>query len=210
MIKEIAKILKGRLSEDGFPFADVLAGLAQVVSYQTQNADGNPMTEKMPVAYDVDGAAGCAVSPERAVVPDSSKRGILYFEDLGIRPIDRVSGGALKYQAELVLVCWMNRSRLVGDAYKEITSHAVSLIIKKLKVKSITNEGKFTRFRVIPGRVLPQDAAVFSRYTYKEELLQYLRPPFEFFGMAITVEFCIHPDCIEELNFLPPTETTCY
>lgn len=208
MNKEIASILKGRLAANGnLPFVEVLAGLAQTVTYKEQDENGNPVTKRMPVAYDTNVAPGCTVSPERAVVPDSNKKGLIYFEDLGVRFIDRVSGGAMKYQADLVLVCWMNRARLVGDSYTEITSYAVTRILQKLQLKTIKNEGQFTRFRVFPGKVLPQDAAVFSRYTYDETITQYLRPPFEFFGMQITVEFCISPNCVTELIFKDPV---CY
>lgn len=208
MNKEIAHVLKERLAVNGgLPFVDVLSGLAQRVSYQETNADGNPITKAMPVSYDNTTADSCTVSPERALIPDSSKKGILYFEDMGSVFVDRLSGGAMRYRSTLVLVCWMNRARLVGDGYTEITSYCVGTILKKIAPPNFINVPPFVRMRVTPGRILPQDAAVFSRYTYDETITQFLRPPFEFFGMELTVDYGIHPDCINQLNFKDPA---CY
>lgn len=208
MNKEIAGVLKNRLSADGgLQFVDVLAGLAQKVEYKSENSDGNPVTKRMPVSYDTNVSGSCQVSPETAVVPDSRKKGVLYFEDLGCNFIDRQSGGAMRYRSTFVLVCWMNKARIVGEKYTEITSYCISELLKKLGTKKITNEGGFSRFRVTPGRILPQDAAVFSRYTYDETVMQYLRPPFEFFGMELTVDFCIQEGCVTQLIFKDPV---CY
>lgn len=208
MNKEVAHILKERLAADGgLPFVEVLAGLAQRVEFKQPNGDGNPVTKRMPVSYDTNVAQGCKVTPETALVPNSKKRGILYFEDMGASFVDRVSGGAMKYRSTLVMVCWMNRARLVGDHYTEITSYCVTSALGKLKVREIANEGNFSRFLVTPGRVLPQDASVFSRYTYDETITQYLRPPFEFFGMELTVDYTIHPACVEQLEWKDPV---CY
>jgi hypothetical protein len=196
MNKEIANILKGRLAEGaGLPFVQDMAGLVQTVEYRETNSDGNPVTKRMPVSYDTNIVPGCIISPEIAMVPDSNKKGLLYFEDLGCSYVDRVSGGALKYQSRLVLVCWMNRARITGDHYDEITAPALMQVIKKLRPGKLGNEGIFSRFSVTVGRILPQDKAIFSRYTYDESITQYLRPPFEFFGMEVLTSFAVHPDC---------------
>lgn len=208
MQKEIANILKGRLIEGGgLPFVQDIAGLVQTVEYRTENGDGNPLTKRMPVSYDVAIVPGCTISPEQAMIPDSRKRGMLYFEDLGVTYLDRVSGGALKYQSRLVLVCWMNRARITGNHYDEITTGAVMQILRKLKQRKITNEGIFSRFQVNAGRMLPQDISVFSRYTYDETITQFLRPPFEFFGMEIITTFAVHPDCVPDIEI---QEVVCY
>lgn len=208
MNKEVAHILKERIAAGGgVPFVEVIAGLAQRVEFKQPNGDGVPVLKRMPVSYDTTAAQGCKVTPETALVPNSKKKGLLYFEDMGSAFVDRVSGGHIKYRSTLVLVCWMNRARLVGDHYKEITSYCVTQLLSKLKAREISNEGNFARFYVTPGRILPQDASVFSRYTYEEAVTQYLRPPFEFFGMELTVEFTVHPACVEQLEFKDPV---CY
>lgn len=208
MNKEIANILKERISgKGGIPFVEVIAGLAQRVEFKQPNGDGAPVVKRMPVSYDTTEAQGCKVTPETALVPNSKKKGLLYFEDMGIAFIDRATGGHMRYRSTLILVCWMNRARLVGEKYKEISSYCITKLLEKLEVKKISNEGNFARFMVTPGRILPQDASVFSRYTYDETVTQYLRPPFEFFGMELTVEFTVHPECVEQLEF---TDPVCY
>lgn len=205
MNKELAHILKERLVRDGgLPFVELISGLAQRVTFKQNNDDGAAITKTMPVSYDNTTAERCTVTPERALIPDSSKKGLLYFEDMGSVFVDRMSGGAMKYRSTLILVCWMNRARLVGDNYAEITSYCVAGILKKLGVKSIKNEQPFIGMLVTPGRILPQDASVFSRYTYDEAVTQYLRPPFEFFGMELTIDYGIHPDCLSTIEFKEP------
>lgn len=205
MNKEVAHILKTRLAANGgLPFVEIIAGLAQRVEFHQPNGDGAPAIKRMPVSYDTTVAQGCKVTPETALVPNSGKKGLLYFEDMGATFVDRASGGHMKYRSTLILVCWMNRARLVGDSYKEITSYCVSALLGKLKVKETGTEGNFSRFTVMPGRIMPQDAAVFSRYTYDEKVTQYLRPPFEFFGMELTVDYSIHPACLSQIEFKEP------
>lgn len=209
MNKEIASILKGRLlANGGLPFVDSISGLAQRVTYKEVNADENQVTKSMPVSYDNSTAQGCSTTPEKALIPDSSKRGLLYFEDNGAVFVDRLAGGAFKFRSSLTLVCWMNKARLVGESYSEITSYCLATILSKLGISQITNSGNFERIVVTPGRVLPQDASVFARYTYDETTTQYLRPPFEFFAMGLEVEFAIHPQCITGVEF--KEEPACY
>jgi len=205
MNQEIASILKDRLK--GIQFVEVLAGLAHRVEYTDNDGSGRSIRKAIPVSHDVDVAKGCRITPERELVPDSGKKGILYFEDLGSRFIDRTSNGSMTYSSRMVLVCWMNRARLVGDHYKQITSYCITTILGKLKPMQLSNVDNFSRFKVTPGRILPQDASVFSRYTYDETTNQYLRPPFEFFGMELEIEYSIHPECVKEIEF---KDTICY
>lgn len=205
MNKNISHILKERLAASGgIPFVEVIAGMAQRVEFKEPNGDGNTVTKRMPVSYDTTMAQDCRISKERALVPNSKKKGLLYFEDMGANFVDRVSGGAMGYESRLILVCWMNRARLVGDHYKEITSYCITKVLDKLKVGEVSNEDNFSRFIVRPGRILPQDASVFSRYTYDETITQYLRPPFEFFGLELIVRYSVHPACVKALEFKDP------
>lgn len=161
----------------------------------------------MPVAYDVSEASnGCYKGPERALVPDSSKRSIIYFEDAGSSFIDR-QGGWLHFRSSVTLVCWMNRARLVGDAYAEISAHVIAATVGKIVNRQPETHGIFTRMVANVSRIMPQDATIFSKYSYEESVTQYLRPPFEFFGLLITVDYRINPDCIGSLQIQP---AVCY
>jgi hypothetical protein len=205
MNKEISTILKNRLV--GLPFTDTIAGMVQRVEYRDVDQDNNPVTKRMPVAYDVSETANaCLKGPERALVPDSSKRSIIYFEDSGSSFIDRQSSW-LHFRSALTLVCWMNRARLTGDSYSEISAHVIASTVGKIVNRQPESHGIFTRLITNVTRIMPQDATVFSKYTYDETVTQYLRPPFEFFGLLISVDYRINPDCVNSLQIQP---ASCY
>lgn len=201
MNKEISHVLKERIKRNGgLKFVNVLAGMVQTVTKFDTNSDGNPSTEKFPVSYDVE-MEDCTKSPEKAIIPNGLEKGILYFEDGGSVFDGYESNGALKYKSTLVLVCWINKTKSVGDPYTEITAFCITDIINKLEADKIKNEGNYQRVKVSAKKILVQDINVFSRYTYKEEVTQFLRPPYEFFGIQLEVSFAVHPNCINSINF---------
>lgn len=189
MIKEICNDIKTKLIEGGFlSLIDVYAGLVQTVTYKIPDENGNLIVKRMPVSYDTTMAVECSnAGKERAVVPDSSKKGILYFEDNGGVLVNRqLSGGRAMYTGNLVLVCWMNKKRTVGDTYAEISKAAYDQITEKLQGK--INSQYFINLRAVPVK-FRQDAAIFGKYTYDETVLQYLRPPFEYLAIDLKVTF---------------------
>lgn len=200
MIKSICRDLLGRLIVNGkLPFIDVYSGLVQTVTTKIPNADGVMIPKRMPVSYNVIGDESCLKSPERALIPDSSKKGIIYFEDNGgISPVRDLSGGRKVYRTTLIMVVWLNRRKITGDDYSNVSQSAYHEIVKKLRTDK-TGENKiinmsFSRFR--------QEPNIFARYTYDETETQYLRPPFEYFAVDLTVNFistcqpeiCINPN----------------
>lgn len=206
MTKEIAKILKERIVDDPkIKFLDVIAGLTQKVTYG-QPLDGQATIYKsLPVSYDVNTSDTCRVEPETAVVPDSTKKGILYFEEsgTGIKEFHPMRGG--NYSSNLTLVCWLNKARLGYQKTEEITAPVISLLLSSvLKGGGYTNEGSFVRFHVNPGRINTQDSSVFNKYTYNEQATQYLRPPFEFFSIQLVVTYQVNPNCLAEFNLKDP------
>jgi hypothetical protein len=205
MNKELSNILKGRLLS--LPFSDTVAGMVQRVEYRDVDQDNNPITKRMPVAYDVaESDNTCQKGPERSLVPDSRKRSIIYFEDGGSGFIGK-EGVKLHFRSVLTLVCWLNRARLVGDGYAEISAPVIAATIGAIVNAQPQNHGIFMRMITKVTRIMPQDSGLFSRYTYDESITQYLRPPFEFFGLLVTVDFCINPDCVSSLQIKP---TVCY
>lgn len=201
MNKEISHVLKERIKRNGgLKFVNVMAGMVQTVTKQDTNPDGNTVTNKFPVSYDVE-MEDCTKSQEKAIIPNGLEKGILYFEDGGSVFDGYESNGALKYKSTLVLVCWINKNKSVGNSYTEITAFCITDIINKLEADKIKNEGDYQRVKVSAKKILVQDINVFSRYTYKEEVTQFLRPPYEFFGIQLEVSFAVHPNCINSINF---------
>jgi hypothetical protein len=189
MIKEVCNDLKTALLE-GVPLnlVDTFAGLAQVVTYKNPDENGNIVTKKMPVSYDTEGI-GCVpnTSREKDLVPNSRKKGIIYFEDNGgMQIIRNLSGGCKQYRGNVVLVCWMNRKKSVGETYTEVGKAAFDEIMEKLSGVLLSQwfinlKASAVRFR--------QDPQVFNKYTYDETVLQFLRPPFEYFAIDLSVTF---------------------
>lgn len=201
MIKSICRDLMGRLLSNGkIPFIDIYSGLVQTVQFKETDGDGISTTKRYPVSYNVVGDAICTKFPEKAVIPDSSRKGIIYFEDVaGISTVRELSGDRFIYRLNLVMVVWLNRRKITGDDYANISPSAYEIITEKLRVdKAGENQIKnitFSRFR--------QDPNIFAKYSYDETERQYLRPPYEYFAVDVSVNFlstCQPEICINENN----------
>lgn len=203
MIREIANTLKERLLHDGgSAYLESVSGLVQTVSYKTTDENGNPATKRLPVSYDTNIEPGCAISPERALTPDSSKRGIFYLEANGaVVPVRELSKGRAMMRCNLVGVVWLNRRLLSGEDYTDVNSLIYADIVNRLRHGKHESPDLY-RIKVDVGG-FRQDPSIFARYSYEEEVLQYLRPPFEYFAIDITVNFIIQKSCIAPLVLTP-------
>ena len=197
MQKELCNILKGKLIT--LPFADLVAGMAQTLTTTDQDeTNSTTITKRIPVSYDVWNAGADCFGREISLIPDSSRKSIIYFEDYGVTPATSTHG-LQSFNASLRLVCWLNRSKLVGDNYTEIAGRCQSAIIGRLCHKNPENNGMFNRLKIDLSRIPPQDAAIFGRYTYNETDRQYLRPPFEFFAIDLLCNFQSNPKCLDSI-----------
>jgi hypothetical protein len=206
MVKELSNILKGMLVD--LPFLHTVAGLAQPVidtRYAEAGTDqqAQKIQKKLPVSYDIEDGMG-----ERALVPDGTKKGILYFEDFGTTPDTgaKVKAGQLAVVSRLRLVCWVNRQKILeGDMpkYEEVTANFISEIVARLvKGTGINSTIGISRLFVTLAGVPIQDANIFSRYNYDEAELQYLRPPYEYFALDLQCKFWVSQTCFKQLNFV--------
>jgi hypothetical protein len=195
MQKELAHILKGKLLT--LPFIDLVAGLVQTLTLQDQSEDNLQIIEKrVPVSYDTWNGSDC-VGKEILLIPDSSRKSIIYFEDNGIEVGERrarIQG----FISSLRLVCWLDKSKIVGDQYTpELAGRVQTAIISRLCHKNPENISPLSALRVNIQRIPPQDAAIFGRYTYTETDRQYLRPPFEFFALDLRCNFYASDKCLQ-------------
>lgn len=195
MTKELAYILKNQLHN--IQFLDVVAGIVQPV-IDVKHTDDSPaaISKKMPVSYDVTGTNNSLLGTERQLVPDKSKKSILYFEDLGSTTDSNGKAGRLTMITSIRLVCWMNKEKMGYSKYEDITARCISEILNRLIKGSCINYGGITRLFVSNPRILIQDAAIFSKYNYTEEVVQYLRPPFEYFAIDLTCKYEARRPCM--------------
>lgn len=209
MNKEVAHELKEILLKDGgVPFVDVIAGMVQTITDKIEGENGIPITKRYPVSDDTNIADNCQFSPERILTPDSRKKGLIYFEDYGTRPINKSNSGTFYYKSKLRMVVWLNRARITGDRYSQITGAGVTYLLDKLKAgEYYGNIGFYQRFKVDVESIEPQESAIFNKYTYNEADLQYLRPPFEFFAINLSVEYGINKRCINQIEI---KDKVCY
>jgi hypothetical protein len=208
MNKELAHVLRLRLVP--LPFADVVAGLAQTLTSIKAIGDEEAktnITQKFPVSYDVSVAGQECMGQEWPLIPDSNKKSIMYFEDFGISLTER-HNNMNYYTSRLRFICWMNRANLVSSGiYTEVAGPAMNAVINKLQGTGATSQGMITALTVQVTTIPPQDAALFGRYSYDENTRQYLRPPFEFFGLDLTCKYRVSDDCIQDIDW---TGTSCF
>lgn len=199
MNHELAATMKGMISH--FPFVDVLAGLVKTAETSTPNDDdGTVKRQKFPVAWDTNIGGNCHAGAERDLIPDSSRRSIIYFEDLGTNITRDGRNGDIAFAGTVRLVGWLNRNRLVGNPYQEVSAHIIAAIIGKLNMR-YENLGIFKRLSVYATRVPPQDQNLFSRYTYDETVRQFLMPPYEAFGIDFASTYRVNPGCMADIDF---------
>lgn len=193
MQKELAHEL--RLKLQTLPFADLVAGLVDTVETESRPDEGPAVRERFPVSYDTNiGGVEC-MGKEIVLTPDSARKSIIYFEDMGVTPTAN-SGRYFGFVASLRLVCWLNRANVVGDNYAHITGQAIAAIRAKITDKNPASLGMFKALSIRVSRIPIQDAGIFSRYTYREPDRQYLRPPFEFFAMDLICNYRLMAKCL--------------
>lgn len=184
MIHRIAnKILESLIA---LPFIDQYAGVVNVAKIIS-----NDTVKIFPV--DCNTPTDCETSKLRALVPNSTKRSILYFEDQGTSQIEVLQGG-YKFQASLKLICWFN--------YKKIAALCEPSLIATNILKFLpTNLGNFDEFIDVWIEVVSQDPAegVFDKYTYLEEKTQFVTYPYGVVAFTLRASWQIRTACVPEI-----------
>jgi hypothetical protein len=197
MQKELANILRDKVRT--LPFADLAMGIGQTVEVKELDSNNEvPIRRRFPVGYDEAIKDEAGRVKEINLFPDQSRKSIIFFEDYGVTSIPGIRG-AHGFSSSLRLLSWMNRAKLVASGYAEISARCQSAIVGLLCHQQPQNVSPFIRLKVELTRIPPQDAALFGRYTFDETVRQYLRPPFEFFGIDLTSTFYVSDRCLDEI-----------
>lgn len=197
MNKELSIVLRDKIAN--LPFIDVLAGVAQTLVVNDVNEETMAITGKRyPVSSDCLGVD--CLGKEIGMLPSADRKSIIYFEDFGIGVTGR-DHGHTGYNSSLRLICWLNRSKLVGEYYKNVSGTMMATIIDRLANKNPINVGIFQKLQITVARIPPQDAALFGKYTYSEPDRQYLRPPYEFFGIDFTCTYLVPAQCLQAIDW---------
>lgn len=197
MTKALCNYLKEKLKY--VSFIDVLAGLALTITENQTTGGDTPesvlttITNRFPVSDDTNQDPS-AFGPEINLIPNSGRKSIVYFEDFGVAAGTN-RGRNQVYTASIRCVAWFNYE-LLGYVNEPKTGATLqATIINKLTTGNPENFGAFSRLMCSVVRIPPKDAALFGRYTYNEAQRQYLRPPFDFFGIDLSLKFEVSGEC---------------
>lgn len=200
MNKELVKqIIVFAKSKGGFPYLSLIGGVVQTLETNEGDEDNikifrQPVTEFFETESLCDRDKG-----EISMMPDSSHRGIMYFEDQGSSPNGKSLQGATGWTSRLECVVWYNRNRVSGKTYDDVTALMIADIIGKTQT-DLQHLGSFIGVNVKVTGVQPQNVGIFSKYTYDEKFDQYLRPPYDYFALSMEVDFFLDVNCFDKFE----------
>jgi hypothetical protein len=191
MNHKIASILKTYI--ETLSWADKVAGLVQTANIRVKN--GDTITNKAyPVSCDISEEV-CLKGAYQDLAPDSKKKSVIYFEDLGVNQIER-QGNKLKFESKLRLVCWLNYREIQREGCDSgvvgcgTSGDYVIELIKVLPTSPISTTD-FVAISVSNITQVIRSEDIFSKYTYAEHETQYLMFPFDYFALDLTISFTI-------------------
>jgi len=197
MIIDIGNILKSKLI--GLAFVDRIAGVVQT-AVETEEEKNKAAVKKFPVACNVN-EKDCEAASDRLtdLVPNDSKKSVIYFEDIGGAVFQNQTKRDHNYVATIRLIGWLNL-KLLGQDDCSVTSLVVANIIGAFSQQRTFNQTPFTRIKIVANRQLTKDPNIFSKYTYVEHETKYLLYPFDYFAIDFKVEFSINEECMDTFN----------
>lgn len=198
----IANIIKSQI--EGLAFIDRIAGLVKVVRRQDVSEKGT-IVKVFPVDCGVT-EKDCVNSKYTDLVPNSKCKSIHYFEDLG-STLTGQENGRFNFESKIKLVGWLNLKKL-GKTDCSVSHLAIAAILKQITSKYFSSpSNKMSLIQIRCTGIDPKSAAIFSKYSYSEEINQYLLFPFDYYAMTFTVVFSVANSCIDE--WVASTETNC-
>lgn len=191
MVIDIGDIIIGKLNS--LPFIDKIAGVVKPIVYNSVG-EGKKITKKTFPASCRTTWEQCESGRYKDLIPDSSKKSVLYLEDNGVRFVSR-DGAKTKWKASYNLVCWLNMPKL-GFEGCSYSSTAIASIISKLPVTPF-NDGIFHYIQINPVGQQQKALNPFQKYSYDETVNQFLMYPFDYFVLLIEVDFTTDKRCLE-------------
>lgn len=203
MQSKLASIIKEQFK--GLDFINKLGGLTFV---QTQKQAMNNLSnedktdtliKKFPCSTDVWLRESNVDLTNKIIdfIPNSGNVGMVYFEPTSdIREIAQ-RGIRSQYSCGYRVVFFGNGNKI---STKDGTSSTLQIQMQKAikSMRGISKDG----FICINPRItgIQTDANIFSKYTYSEEVTQYLMPPFIYFAINIDVTFFSSNGCCTHIN----------
>ncbi len=182
------KIVDNLITNFSFSFQDTVAGIAQPVKKNIAKVQ-----KTFPVYYK-DVLEACETDNLQQLVPDGTKKSIIYFEVINQPTVTTPHKEFNEFTATIRLVCWVN--------YKKIADiHDPSTIVANILDGFPQQLAKIDFIAGIRFSFLNQvdKSILFTPYTYKEAETQFMTYPYDAFGLDFEVLFRIGRGCSEEI-----------
>lgn len=197
MNSSIANLI--RTLVEGLPVADKVAGLVRAIPYNTV-VNGKTVVKTIPLSCDVTDPTACNDLEIQDLVPDGTKRSIIYFEDLGWTKLKFPESMGRYYASKLRMVVWMN-TKLIGEQCG--TSDEVQQdMLNAIEIDRYNSDP----FQAVGHKIVsipPVSNSIFSRYTYNEAERQFLTWPYSYFAMDIETKFILPVGCSIPVDPVP-------
>ena len=175
-------------------FVDRYAGIVRTINIAEGNGTETGIIKRYPLACDVTGVDCANVGVYQNLVPDDTKKSVVYWEM--ISPMSNMGMTKTrdfyrkKFKGTARLVVWLNLAKLGIDNCTD------SILVLPILEKEITTKGKILGgvyagdlLWIEPLRMVNQDInTIFGKYDYNK-LKNYYLYPFDFF--AIDVQFIL-------------------
>ncbi len=194
MVHTLAEILKNKII--GFDYVDKCAGIVQTAVEK----DGENVVERFPVACNVNGTDCDDEGKLIDLVPDDTKKSVMYFEDLGGAVFQGKEKDDLKFMSRIRLVGWLNLNKLGKTDDCSITAKVVAHLMTRIETTKQTNPIPFTRLKIEVENQMVKNPNIFAKYTYAETRTQFLLFPYDYFAINFRVFYSINKNCVPEFN----------
>lgn len=198
MIYKIAALLRDEISD--LNFVEVAAGLAKPVTIRVDASDEDvSMIDKViPMAYNDLGIV-CDEGDLYALVPDTSKMSIVWWEDNGI---DLTNEDTYYYHAQANLICvgWWNLPLI--DKSLTDPSLLVANLIAEVPEK-LASVDYLSQIRVAFAGESVSGPEVLSKYNFDDPENQFATFPYAVTGINFAVNFAFGKNCVDSVVLNP-------
>jgi hypothetical protein len=203
--EDLAEALAAQLRP--LPFTQRVVGLARPYDQdQEESFDGKPVTRRIRTPYPVTfppAAASCD-QDERYLLPDANTASTWWFEDLGT--VEVIVKAVHFKESTLRLLGWLNPTWF-DPAPTE--SQILDALWRTLRIGQPQTIGPYATL-TLTATMLPGDVNLLSRYTYAQDAVPLLYPPYKLFGLELKARYLYRPACpIPELPAILEHPVSC-
>jgi len=172
------------------PFVDKITGIVKTASINTGGT-----VKTFPIALN-DDITACNPNQLLDFTPNNKYTSVIYFEDRGTR-VDRMENQSIYFTSSFTLICWFDFRKIAGCMSN--TSYIAGNIIKYLP-EIVGNLSPLNSVIVSVVGEQANDGNVFSKYSYLEEVNQYITYPYGYVALDLQAEFRVRKECIEDIE----------